>query len=82
MRNIYFILLVICPLSIQAEDNRCGTGEKLSNSDKSCEEAVTEVDTNVYPNNISSRAQAVARAEAAKAKRDAARQKQENKDSQ
>lgn len=69
----FCFLLCLLALPAQAALYQCtlSSGEVV-NSDHPCVEGKGEeksvVDEKVYPNNISSRAQAIARAEAAKAK--------------
>ena len=77
MKWFCFALLFLLVLPTQAATYQCTSPSgEVVNSDHPCVEGEVEkksmVDDNVYPNNISSRAQAIARAEAAKAKREAA----------
>ncbi len=73
MKWFCFLLLSLLALPTQAATYQCTlpSGEVV-NSEHPCVEEKLLIDENVYPNNISSRAQAIARAEAAKAKREAA----------
>ncbi len=76
MKWFCFALFSLLVLPAQAASYQCTSSSgEVVNSDHPCIEGEGEkkstVDENVYPNNISSRAQAVARAEAAKAKREA-----------
>ncbi len=68
-----FFLLSLLSLPVHAATYQCTlpSGEVVSR-DQPCAEKAARVDENVYPNNISSRAQAVARAEAIRARREAA----------
>ncbi len=73
MKWLYFPLLLLLLLPVHATTYQCTlpSGEVVSR-DQPCAEKTVRVDENVYPNNISSRVQAVARAEAIRAKREAA----------
>ena len=77
MKWFCFLLLSLLALPTQAANYQCTSPSgEVVNSDHPCVEGDVEkklmLDDNVYPNNISSRAQAIARAEAVKARREAA----------
>ncbi len=72
MKWFYFLPLSLLLTPAYAATYQCTLPEgEVVSSDQPCAETA-QVDENVYPNNISSRAQAVARAEAIRAKREAA----------
>ncbi|VAW88044.1 hypothetical protein MNBD_GAMMA18-1114 [hydrothermal vent metagenome] len=77
MKWFCFLLLCLLVLPTQAATYQCTLSSgKVVSSDRPCVEGKVEpppmADENIYPNNISSRSQAIARADAAKAKREAA----------
>ncbi|MCF6218948.1 MAG: hypothetical protein L3J94_09395 [Gammaproteobacteria bacterium] len=73
MKWFCFLLLSLLLMPAYAATYQCTLPEgEVVSSAQPCAEKVVRVDEKVYPNNISSRAQAVARAEAIRAKRAAA----------
>ncbi len=75
----FILLLLLLPSLVQAGEERCLDEESRLDDKAVCKKLAPEVDNTVYPNNISSRAQAVARAEAIRAKQAAERQQEEDK---